>query len=162
VVSNRHRWATSVRLVVALCVARRLSALATDAAGKLDVLRHDGHTLGVDGTEVGVLEQTNQVCLGSLLQGKHGRGLETEIGLEVLGDLTDKTLEGQLADKQLSGLLVAANLTKGHGSGTVTVGLLHASGCGCGLASGLGGELLPWGLASSGLTCCLLGASHCF
>eukprot|EP00959_Pyramimonas_sp_CCMP1952_P381806 8000679-Pyramimonas_sp.AAC.1 len=32
-------------------VPERLSALATDTAGKLDVLGHDGHTLGVDGAQ---------------------------------------------------------------------------------------------------------------
>ena len=36
-----------------------LRALATDATGKLDVLRHDGDTLGVDGAQVGVFEQAN-------------------------------------------------------------------------------------------------------
>ena len=36
--------------------ARRLSALTTDAAGKLDVLGHDSHTLGVDSAQVGVLK----------------------------------------------------------------------------------------------------------
>ena len=41
----------------------RLGALATDAAGQLDVLWHDGHTLGVDGAKVGVLEEANQVGL---------------------------------------------------------------------------------------------------
>ena len=45
-----------------------LGALATDAAGKLDVLGHDRHTLGVDGAQVGVLEQTHQVSLASLLK----------------------------------------------------------------------------------------------
>ena len=34
-----------------------LFTLTTDAAGKLDVLGHDGDTLGVDGTQVGVLEE---------------------------------------------------------------------------------------------------------
>ena len=33
-----------------------LGALATDATGQLDVLGEDGHTLGMDGAEVGVLE----------------------------------------------------------------------------------------------------------
>ena len=33
---------------------RCLSALATDAAGELDVLGHDGDALGVDGAEVGI------------------------------------------------------------------------------------------------------------
>jgi len=36
-----------------------LSTLTTDAAGQLDILWHDSHTLGVDGAQVGVLEQTH-------------------------------------------------------------------------------------------------------
>ena len=38
-----------------------LGTLATDTAGKLDVLGHDGDTLGVDGAQVGILEETDQV-----------------------------------------------------------------------------------------------------
>ena len=45
----------------------RLRALATDAAGKLNVLGHDGDTLGVDGAQVGVLEEANKVGLGGFL-----------------------------------------------------------------------------------------------
>jgi len=114
----------------------RLSALATDAAGQLDVLGHDGHALGVDGSQVGVLEQTHQVGLSSLLESQDGGGLEAQVGLEVLGNLTDQALEGQLADQQLGGLLVLADLTQSHGTGPVPVGLLHAAGSGGGLASG--------------------------
>ena len=40
------------------------------------------------------------------------------------------------------------------------VGLLDASGGGCGLASGLGGQLLAGRLAAGGLAGCLLRASH--
>ena len=52
-----------------------LSALATDAAGQLDVLGHDGDTLGVDGAQVGVLEQADQVGLGRFLAGLRTHGL---------------------------------------------------------------------------------------
>ena len=45
-----------------------LGALSADTAGQLDVLGHDGDTLGVDGAQVGVLEQTDQVGLASLLK----------------------------------------------------------------------------------------------
>ena len=99
-----------------------LSALATDAAGQLDVLRHDGHALGVDGGQVGVLEQAHQVGLSSLLQGQHCAALEAQVGLEVLGDLTHQALEGQLADQQLRALLVLADLTQSHGSRAVSAG----------------------------------------
>ena len=44
-------------------VLRILSPFSADAAGQLDVLGHNGNTLGVDGTQVGILEQTNEVCL---------------------------------------------------------------------------------------------------
>ncbi|KAL7429413.1 hypothetical protein ACHAXH_001792 [Discostella pseudostelligera] len=139
---------------------RNLRALSADAAGELNVLGHDGDTLGMDGAQVGVLEEANKVGLSSLLKGKDGRALESKITLEVLGDLTHETLEGKLADEQVRRLLVATDLTKRDGSGAVTVGLLDASGGGGGLASGLGGELLAGGFASGGLAGGLLGTSH--
>ena len=77
-------------------MANRLGPLSADAPGQLDVLGHDGDTLGVDGGKVGVLKETNQVGLSSLLQGQDGRGLEAEVGLEVLGNLPHQALEGEL------------------------------------------------------------------
>ena len=68
---------------------RSLCTLSTDATSKLDILGHDGDTLGVDGAQVGVLKETNEVGLGRLLEGEDRRGLEAKVGLEVLGDLTD-------------------------------------------------------------------------
>ena len=137
-----------------------LSTLATDAAGKLDVLWHDGHTLGVDRAKVGVLEETDEVSLASLLQSHHRGALEAKIGLEVLSDLTDQTLERELAQKQLGGLLVTTDLTQGDGSGPVAVRLLDATGGGCRLASGLRGQLLARRLSAGGLAGSLFGTSH--
>ena len=137
-----------------------LGALATDAAGKLDVLGHDGDALGVDGAQVSVLKEANKVGLGGLLEGEDGGSLEPQVGLEVLSDLANEALEGELADEQLGGLLVAADLAEGDGSGAVPVGLLDAAGGGGGLARRLGGELLPGGLASGGLASGLLGTGH--
>ena len=54
-----------------------LGALPTDSAGKLDVFGHDGDTFGVNGTQVGVLKQTNKVGLAGFLKGHHCRALET-------------------------------------------------------------------------------------
>ena len=138
----------------------RLGALAADAPGKVHVLGHDGDALGVDGAQVGVLEETNEVGLGRLLEGHDGGALEAQVGLEVLGDLADEALEGELADEQLGGLLVLADLTESHGTGPVAVGLLHAADGGGGLARGLGGQLLAGGLAPGGLAGGLLGARH--
>jgi len=105
-----------------------LCTLATDPPGQLDVLGHDGDTLGVDGAQVGVLEQTDQVRLAGLLESTNGSGLEPQVSLEVLSDLPDQPLEGQLADEQLGGLLVTPDLTQRDCAGPVPMGLLHSSG----------------------------------
>ena len=78
-----------------------LGALSSDPPGQLDVLGHDGDPLGVDGTEVGVLEQSHEVGLAGFLQGHHSGALEAEVGLEILSDFPDKALERQL-NKQIS------------------------------------------------------------
>jgi len=140
--------------------AKCLRALATDAAGQLNVLGHDGDALGVDGAQVGVLEKANKVSLSSLLQSKDGRSLEPQVGLEVLGNLPDEPLEGKLTDEELGTLLVPADLAKGDGSGAVPVGLLDSSGGRGRLPGSLGGQLLPGGLASGRLACGLLSTGH--
>ena len=137
-----------------------LSPLATDPPRQLDVLWHDGDPLGVDGAQVGVLEEADQVGLGSLLQGGNSGALEAQICLEVLSDLTDKALEGELPDEELGRLLVASDLTQSHCPWPVAVGLLDTSGGRGALSGSLGGQLLPGGLASGGLACGLLGTSH--
>ena len=46
-----------------------------------EILGLDGHTLSVDCSQVGVLEEGDEVSLSGLLEGHDGRGLEAEIGL---------------------------------------------------------------------------------
>jgi hypothetical protein len=75
-----------------------LCSISTDAAGKLHVPDHDRHTLGVDGAEVGVLEQTDQKSLCSFLEGAKRRALEAKLWFVVLGDLADETLERELSE----------------------------------------------------------------
>ena len=72
----------------------------------MDVLRHDGDALGVDGAQVRVFEQADQVRLGRLLKRQNRRGLEAQIRLEVLRDFAHETLERKLADQELGRLLV--------------------------------------------------------
>ena len=67
-------------------------------------------------TQIGVLKQTNQVCLTCLLESHHGRTLEPEISLEILSNLTNQTLEWQLADEKLSRLLVTTDFTESDSS----------------------------------------------
>jgi hypothetical protein len=137
-----------------------LSALTTDTTSQLNVLRHDGDTLGVNGAEIGVFKKTDKVGFGSFLEGKDGRRLEAKIVLKVLGNFTDQTLKGRLADQELRRLLVFANLAEGNRTRAVTVRLLDTTRCRRALAGSLGGELLARRLASSRFTGRLLGTSH--
>ena len=50
-----------------------------------------------------------------------------EISFEILSNFSHETLEGQFTDEELSGFLVTTDLTKSHGTGPVTMGLLHSS-----------------------------------
>ena len=70
----------------------------------------------MDGAQVGVLEEGDEVSLDRLLESANGGALEAEVRLEVLGDFTDQTLEGQLADEELGRLLVATDLTESDGT----------------------------------------------
>ena len=94
------------------------------------------------------------------LKSSNSGGLEPEIGFEILSDFPHQTLEGELPDQQLGGLLVSSDLPESHSSGPVSVRLLHSSGGWSGLPGSLGGQLLPGSLSSSGLTSGLLGTGH--
>jgi len=141
-------------------------ALTTEAAGKGEVLRLDGDSLGVNSGQVSVFEKGNEVGLASLLKGEDGRGLEAKIRLEILSDLTDETLEGELANKEIRALLVFTDFTESDGTRPEAMGLLHtASRNGSGLlGSLLRRELLSWGFATCRLASGLLSAGHlaCF
>lgn len=114
----------------------------------------------MDGAQVGVLEETHQVGFAGLLQSHDGRALEAQVSLEVLGDFSHQALEGQLADEELSALLVTTDFSQSHGAGPVTMGLLHTPGGWGRLPGSLGGQLLAGSLASGGFTSGLLGSSH--
>lgn len=123
-----------------------LSSLPPYPASQLDVFGHDGDSLGVDGTQIGIFKQPHQVRFTGLLlrtratglaplpqkpgrrpprhrafvshlKGTDGRTLKPQVGLEVLGDLPHQPLERQLPDEQLSRLLVATDLSQSHGPG---------------------------------------------
>ena len=70
----------------------------------------------MDSAKVGVFEQGNKVSLDGFLESTDSRRLEAKVRLEVLGDFTDETLEWQLADQELSRLLIATDLTECDGS----------------------------------------------
>lgn len=137
-----------------------LCSLPTDTTGKLDVFGHDGHSFGVDSAQVGVLEETDQVCFAGLLEGHDCAALESEVSLEVLCDLTDQTLEWQFSDQQFGALLVTTDLSQGDCSRPVTMWFLHTSGSWCTLPGGLCCQLFTRSLSSGRFTGGLLCTSH--
>lgn len=51
----------------------------------------------MDGAQISVFEQANQVGFGGFLQGEHCLTLETNVLLELLGDFPHEPLEGEPA-----------------------------------------------------------------
>ena len=51
---------------------RHLRALATETTSQLDVLGLNGDTLGVDGAEIGVFKEGDEVGLNGFLEGTDG------------------------------------------------------------------------------------------
>ena len=149
----------------------------------MKVLGHDGDPLSVDGAEVGVFEEGDQVGLSCFLEGKHCLALEPDFLFELGGDLPHQSLEGQLPDEQVGlnkqgrgrrgsagvaeheirsyALLEFSDLSQGDGSGFESVGFFHSGDDG-GRFPGdfLGGQLFSGHLLGCGLPCGLLGTSH--
>jgi hypothetical protein len=135
-------------------------ALTTDAAGELDVLWHDGHTLGVDGAKVGVFEEADQVSFSGFLKSEDSGALETEVVLELRSDFTDESLEGELADEELGGLLETSDLTESDGTWSEAVGLLDTTSSDDLLGSLLVGDVFAGSFATSVLASSVLCACH--
>ncbi|GMN26556.1 hypothetical protein TIFTF001_001345 [Ficus carica] len=114
----------------------------------------------MDGAEVRVLEETDQVSLGGLLESGDGAALESEIGLEVLCDFPHQPLERKLPDQKLRALLVLPDLSQSHRPWPESVRLLHSSGSRRRLPRGLRRQLLPRSLSTGGFPSSLLRASH--
>jgi len=137
-----------------------LGTFSSDSSSELDVLWHDGDSLGVDCAQVSIFKESDEVSLRSFLEGHDGGRLESEIGLEVLSNFSDESLEGQLSDEKLGGFLVSSDLSESDGAWSVSVWLLDASGGWCRFSGGLGRKLLSWGLASGRLSSGLFCSSH--
>ena len=68
----------------------------------LKISGHDGDSLGVDGAEVGVFEEGDEVGLGSFLKGQNSRALESKFLLELMGNFSHESLEGEFSDEEIS------------------------------------------------------------
>jgi hypothetical protein len=78
----------------------------------------------VDEAEVGVFEDTDEVSLSGLLEGEDSGALESEVILELRSDLADESLEGELSNEELGGLLETSDLAEGDGAGSESVEIL--------------------------------------
>jgi hypothetical protein len=137
-----------------------LRSFAPDPPGQLNILGHDGHAFGMNGTQVGVLKQAHQVRLSCFLQGKYCTALEAQITLEVLCNFSHETLEWKSSDQQLCALLVAPYFSKCNCTRAVTVGLLHTTCSRSTLACSLGGQLFAWSFTSCAFASSLLCTGH--
>ncbi len=104
-----------------------METFSADSASKVQVLLHHGHAVGVDGTQVSVLEQTSQIALGSLLKGNQGGRLEAELGVDSIGDGADEALEGGLCKHEFDRLLVSLDFSDSDCSGSESALLLDTS-----------------------------------
>ena len=106
---------------IKLYLSRRSGSLAPDSSSQLHVLWHDGDSLGVDGAEVGILEEADHVSLSGLLESENGRRLESQVVLEIVGDFSDESLEWKFSNKKLSRFLELSDVSESNGSWSESV-----------------------------------------
>ena len=136
------------------------AAFTSDAAGQLEIFWHDGHTFGMDGAQVGVFKETNQICFGGFLQGQDCGGLEAQVGFKLLGNFTDQTLERKFAEQEFRVFLIFTDFAQGNSTGAVAVGFFDTAGGRGGLAGTLGGQLFSGSLPPGGSSGGLFRAGH--
>jgi hypothetical protein len=83
----------------------------------LQILGEDGDALGVNGAQIGILKESDQVCFRGFLERHDGSCLKPQFILEILCNFTNEALEGQLAEEEVGALLVLADLAEGDGAG---------------------------------------------
>ena len=137
-----------------------LSSFSSDSSSQLDIFWHNGDSLGVDGAQVGVFEEADQVSFGGFLKSHDGRALESEIGFEILGNFSDQSLEWKFSHEQFGGFLVSSDFSESDGSWSESMWLFDTTGGWGGFSGSFGGELLSWGFASGGFSSGLLSSSH--
>lgn len=111
-------------------------------------------------TEVGVLEQSNEVGFGSFLERGNSATLKPQISLEVLRNFPYESLKRKFSDEKLGAFLVLSDFPQRHRPWTEPVRLLHTAGRRSGLPGSLRRQLLTWRLTAGGLPSGLLRTSH--
>ena len=85
-------------------------SFAADAPGQLHVLGHYGDPLRMEGAQVGVLEELNEMHLGSLLKREQRRRLKSHVLFHFLRNLANESLERRFSNEQVGRSLVPADL----------------------------------------------------
>ena len=116
----------------------------------------------MDGAEVGVLEETNEVGFRGFLESHDSGGLESEVVVETTSNLSDESLEWELPEEEVSGLLVSSDFSEGNGTGSESVGFLDTTSGGGGLAGGFSGKSFLGSLGGGGFSSSLFGTGHSF
>lgn len=78
--------------------------------------RVQGASLGVDGAQVGIFQQTNQIRFSDFLNSLNSISSELQVCFVVLGDFSDQTLERTASDQQFSWFLISTDLSQRHGT----------------------------------------------
>ena len=86
-----------------------------DASRELQIFRHDGDPLGVDGTEVAVFEEVHEEVLRRFLQRHHTLRRPPEaVSRVVIANFLHEPRERQPPQQQLRRLLVLSDFTQSH------------------------------------------------
>ncbi len=70
-----------------------LAALATQTPCELNVLRHDALPTRVDGAQIGIFENTDDIRFCGFMERINCSGLETQVVFVVLSNFTNKSLK---------------------------------------------------------------------
>ena len=126
-------------------------SITSDSSSEVHILLHDGNSVGVDGTKVGILENSDQVGLGTLLESLECVRGKSEVAVNTGGNRLDESHEWSSWDHVGHGFLVLLDLSEGNSSwlesdlSLLTISFLDSLGSSGGLLSwssslGLGGN----------------------
>lgn len=115
----------STSILCSSCCTTRESnerrTFATKSHGKLNILGHNGNSLGMNGAKVHVLKDSYKVCFGSFLKVHEGGTLKTsKSGVrngspDIFRNFAHESLERRLGEQEVCRLLIATNLSKLQG-----------------------------------------------
>ena len=84
----------------------------SDSSCQLDIFGHNCDSFRVNCTQIRVFKQPHHVSFSRFLQSQNRHGLEPQIWLHFLSNLTHESLERQFPDEQLSWLLELADFSQ--------------------------------------------------